>query len=112
MVLKAHVLSGCDVTSKIGTNVSALRHEPEKYLELFGETESFPDDVFRLAEKYLIQLCKSGAKSDTFSDLRAELYTDSVKSLGERQPSSSSIAGHLMRCHYVVRLSLDFLKFS
>ena len=45
VVLMAHVLSGCDVTSKIGTKASALMHEPEKYLEHFGETESFPDDV-------------------------------------------------------------------
>ena len=66
--------------------------------------------MFRLAEKYLIQFCKSGAKSDIFSDLRAEVYTHSGKSLGELPPSSSSIAGHLRRCHYVVRMSLDFLR--
>ena len=56
VVLQAHVLSGCDVTSKIGTKVSVLRHEPEKYLEHFGETETVPDDVFRLAEKYRIHV--------------------------------------------------------
>ena len=72
VVLKDRLLSGCYVASKIGTKASALRHEPEKYLEHFGETESFPDDMFQLAEKYLIHLCKSGANSDTFSDLRAE----------------------------------------
>ena len=37
-VLKAHVLSGCDVTSKVGTKTAALENTHENYLRNFGET--------------------------------------------------------------------------
>ena len=39
IVLKAHVLTGCDVTSKVGTKFRALNSEPEKYLMSFGEMD-------------------------------------------------------------------------
>ena len=36
IILKAHILTGCDVTSKVGTKLAALNSEPELYLESFG----------------------------------------------------------------------------
>ena len=31
IILKSHVLTGCDVTSKVGTKAAALNSEPEQY---------------------------------------------------------------------------------
>ena len=36
-LLKAHILTGCDVTSKIGSKTAAFKACPEKYLYDFGE---------------------------------------------------------------------------
>ena len=39
VLLKAHILTGCDVTSKIGTKSAALKFDPHMYLKFFGENE-------------------------------------------------------------------------
>ena len=39
VLLKAHILTGCDVTSKIGTKSAALKFDPHMYLNFFGENE-------------------------------------------------------------------------
>ena len=39
VLLKAHILTGCDVTSKIGTKNGALKADPQRYLRDFRETE-------------------------------------------------------------------------
>ena len=36
-VMKAHILTGCDVTSKIWTKTAAIKANPESYLHNFGE---------------------------------------------------------------------------
>lgn len=38
-VMKAHILTGCDVTSELGTKSPALKCQPEKYLGQFGNEE-------------------------------------------------------------------------
>jgi len=37
MILKAHILTGSDVTSKVGTKAAALKAQPERYLQDFGQ---------------------------------------------------------------------------
>ena len=46
VILKTHALSVCDVPSKIGTKVSVLKLEPEKYLEIFKENKICIGNVF------------------------------------------------------------------
>lgn len=50
VVLKAHVLTGCDVTSKIGTKAAPLKAKPELYLSHFGEEERLTENTVELAE--------------------------------------------------------------
>ena len=38
-LLKAQVVSGCDVTSKVGTKAAALKNTPENYLQKFCESD-------------------------------------------------------------------------
>ena len=35
--MKAHILAGCDATSKIGTKTASIKASPESYLHNFGE---------------------------------------------------------------------------
>ena len=44
VIMKAHILTGCDVTSKIGTKSAALSCEPERFLQQFGETRMSVED--------------------------------------------------------------------
>ena len=47
IILKTHVLTGCDVTSKIGTKSSAMKINPERFLQAFGVGEPF-DIAFKV----------------------------------------------------------------
>ena len=51
---KANILTGCDVTSKIGSKTAAFKACTEKYLYDFGE--QFHDYRFQMAEKYLVKV--------------------------------------------------------
>ena len=54
VLLKDHILTGSDVTSKIGTKTSALKNNPDQ-LANFGEDELTHLSVLE-AEKYLINV--------------------------------------------------------
>ena len=53
-LLKTHIISGCDVTSKFGTKAAALKIKPEYYLLNFGKSDEMIG--FQEAKKYLVQL--------------------------------------------------------
>ena len=46
------MLTRCDVTSKIGTKFSAMKINPERFLEAFGIGEPF-NAAFKSPEHYL-----------------------------------------------------------
>ena len=52
VVLKAHILTGCDVTSKVGTKAASLKTNPEIYLKEFGELELLQPEIARRAEVF------------------------------------------------------------
>ena len=105
LIMKIHIVSGCDVTSKIGTESAALKKNPDEYLQLFGEKGVDNDLAFKNAEKYLLELLRTGSKCSTFDELRYHFCTMKVKSLNELPPNSLQIQGHLKRCYYVIRLN-------
>ena len=76
VIMKAHILTGCDVTSKVGTKMGALRNDPELYLTQFGEQDYLTRDVTKKAEEYLVKVwqTKAGTKETTFDGLRFESY--------------------------------------
>ena len=54
LIIKAHVLTGCDITSMIGTKVAALKYKPDKYVMTFGDID---DNLsYRNAEQYLVKV--------------------------------------------------------
>ena len=77
MILKAHILTGSDVTSKVGTKTAALKAQPERYLQDFGEN-TFVTDLVQ-AEKYLVNVVHAKSTCATFDELRYNIYTSKNK---------------------------------
>jgi len=73
MIVKAHILTGSDVTSKVGTKAAALKAQPERYLQDFGEN-TFATDLVQ-AEKYLVNVVHAKSTCATFDKLRYNIYT-------------------------------------
>ena len=69
-VLKAHVLSECDVTSEVETKAAALKITHENYLRNFGETNGVRRESFASTESYLVQLLQKNSTCVTFNELR------------------------------------------
>ena len=100
-VIKAHILTGDDCMSKVGTKHAAMVSEPVQYLINFGEAETLTEQDTALAEKYLVSVL-AGARSstivETFDDLRLENYSSASAGIDASLPTSSVIRGHKMRC--------------
>ena len=56
-MIKAHMLTGGDIHSKVGTKHAAVQLNPETYLSHFGESPDLTEDVMALAEEYLVKVC-------------------------------------------------------
>ena len=98
MVLKSFILTGCGMTSKVGTKAAALKASAERFLQDFGE---YDVTIFHNAEKYLVNVIYSRQKCETFDDLRYHQYTMKNTTLTDLPPTSRSIRGHLLRSHSV-----------
>ena len=106
IILKTHVFTRCDVTSKIGTKSSAMKSNPERFLQAFGVGE--PSDIaFKSAERYLVNVIQPRSNCMTFDELRYEMYCTQNKGLSELPPISYSLHGHLLRSHYFVSFCLS-----
>ena len=69
VIIKAHILTGCDITSKIGTKLWVLKCKPEK----FGDIDDSLS--YRNAEQYLVKLLYSSSNCTTFDELFYEIYS-------------------------------------
>ena len=62
-----HSLTGCDITSKIGTKIAALKANPERHLQGFGTTAPITAAMIQQAEKYLVNVVDAKSKVQKFS---------------------------------------------
>ena len=106
VLIKAHILTGNDELSKIGTKIGAISADPTKYLSDFGE--SSVDDDYEKVEKYLVRVWKPQSSCETFNALRFSEYRRSVP-ISELPPTSHSITGHILRALYLIRRSACLL---
>lgn len=114
VIVKAHILTGDDALSKIGTKHAALSCNPEHYLSNFAQSSMLTDENFTEAEKYLVRVwagAKSKSESKTFDQLRVEvqLRATTPKSLDALPPTSSAIHSHIRRAFYCIRKVLCLL---
>ena len=87
IILKAHILTGGDVTSKVGTKVNALKANPAQHLSRFGENDSLLDDV----------AVEVNTEIKKFDQLRYEGHISKKTTLPDLPPTSHSIQMHLCR---------------
>ena len=84
-----HSLTGCDITSKVGTKKAALKAEPDKFLQQFGTVPTLSPSNIRKAELYLVKVLKSSSDYKTFSDLRSEVFHHTKGSSHHNLPPTS-----------------------
>jgi len=83
-----HSLTGCDITSKIGTKKAALQTNPEIHLQGFGMLAEISPVQIQHAERYL-NVVKSGSNASNFTDLRRELFHFSKSTSHQNLPPTS-----------------------
>ena len=94
-----HSLTGCDVTSKIGTKKSALKANPQLLLKNFGTSSSRAE--FKLAEQFLIKVLKNSSAASDFTEFRREDYqTSRGASHMNLPPTSQGLLPHIERSYY------------
>ncbi len=111
-VIKAHVLTGDDCMSKVGTKHAAIVSDPVQYLTNFGEADILSEQDIALAEKYLVHVwagVKSTTTAETFDQLRFETYTSTSAGIDSLPPTSSVIRGHIHRGAYLVKKACQLL---
>jgi len=102
MVLPAlHSLTGGDITSKIGTKKAALQSNPEIHLQGFGTSAEISPVQIQHAERYLVNVVKSGSNASNFTDLRRELFHFSKSTSHQNlSPTSHGLEPHIRRAFF------------
>lgn len=96
-----HSLTGCDITSKVGTKKAALKAEPEKLLGHFGDSTALSQATLKNAEHYLVKVLRRASDAKNFSDLRTEIFHCSKDSSHHNlPPTSKGILPHIQRALY------------
>ena len=86
MLSALHSLTGCDITSKVGTKKAALKAEPEKFLRHFGKSPTTVPSVLNDAEQYLVKVINKKSQATTFTELCKEIYHFSKSSSHQNLP--------------------------
>ncbi|KAL8619946.1 hypothetical protein ACOMHN_015228 [Nucella lapillus] len=111
-LIKAHILTGDDCMSKVGTKYAAMTADPVQHLTNFGETDSLSEQDEALAEKYLVHVwagVKSRTTAETFNQLRVENYTSATAGIDSLPPTSSVIRGYIHRGAFLVHKACHLL---
>ena len=96
-----HSLTGCDITSKVGTKKSALKANPVTYLTGFGISHCLDDHVAQQAEEYLVHVIYLGCKLSNFDELRVHQFRH-LKSSSHQNlpPTTQGLKPHIYRAFY------------
>ena len=108
MLLVLHILTGCDVTSKIGTKAFAYKYISNK-LSAFAATEVLTDEAVKVAEKYLVQVANHCDDCKTLDEIRYKYYMKKRKSIIELPPTSRTINNHIFWPFYIIKLCRSLL---
>ena len=107
-----HSLTGCDVTSKVGTKKAALKASPETYLPGFGVTSTLQNHSIQNAESFLVKVLKYNSAASNFTDLRKDIFysnTSKSTSLQSLPPTSQGLLPHIRRAFYSTYLAIHSL---
>lgn len=111
VLIKVHILTGCDSTSKIGTKQAAMKQNVAQILKDFGEVSGEGSDIFAEIEAFLVRVWKHTAKESTFDELRYSEFKRTGQ-MDHLPPTSSSIHGHIRRSLFLIRENINLLNTS
>lgn len=95
-----HSLTGCDITSKVGTKKAALHANPSTHLASFGSLPLTDTDI-SAAETFLVNVLNKNSNKKNFNELRVHLFNTSAdKSLWNLPPTSVGLLPHIKRAFY------------
>ncbi|KAG1674175.1 FAD-dependent oxidoreductase domain-containing protein 2 [Nymphon striatum] len=104
-----HSLTGCDITSKIGTKKAALKANPETHLQGFG-TSPPSVTVIQHSETYLLHVVDNRSKSRSFDQLRTQLFHFSKSASHQNlPPTSQGLKPHIYRAFYNAYITMHIL---
>ena len=105
-----HSLTGCDITSKIGTKKAALKANPERHLQGFGTTAPITAAMIQQAEKYLVNVVDAKSKSRNFQELRANQFCFcKARTHQNLPPTSEGLKPHIQRAYYNAYTTMHIL---
>ena len=82
VLLAAHIGTGCDTLSRIGTKLAALNAILEMYLDGFGQAGELTVERVKKCEEYLVQVQKLNSDCTTYFDaLRVLKYKKMIQFL-------------------------------
>ena len=94
-------LTGCDITSKVGTKKAALKAQPQMLLKHFGKSPNLSEQMVKNTEVYLIKVLKPQSDARNFSEYRSEVFHHTkASSLQNLPPTSQGISPHIKRSLY------------
>jgi hypothetical protein len=116
VLLKAHLGTGADYISKIGTKKGCLNANPEIALKDFGESSDLTGEEIQAGEQYLVKVASNSRGKNctaiTFDELRV-LTWKRTSSVLELEPTSHSIReGHIRRWWYLYKVCSDLLEMN
>ena len=94
-----HALTGCDITSKVGTKSAAFQAAMKCGYELLysNRKSEISNQMILLAEKFLVGRISKSSERNNFDDIRLETYHQKLFQLNLEKlpPTSSSIHIHI-----------------
>ena len=108
-ILSAHLATGSDHLSQVGSKRCALTADPEKSLCNFGKTAILDEDQLKVAEEYLVNVLSSSNGVKTFDELRVQVHKKTDSALGLPPTSYSIRNGHIRRWWYLLKESSNLL---
>ena len=105
LLLKAHVLTGCDINSEFRSKLFVVKNNLENFLLHFSNS-TLGNDSFLEAKNYYVKVVESLLK------LRYRLWFSREKLIAELPLKSRSVEVHMQRWHHVVNLceKLSYLQ--
>ena len=103
-LLAAHLGTGCDTLSRVGTQLGALNSIPEMYLEGLGKGD-LNERQLKKCEQYLVKVSKLNTECKTFDSLR-EFQHRNNEPIFDLAPTSFliiNINGHILRWFFLFK---------
>ena len=105
-----HSLTGCDITSKIGTKKAALKADPKIHLHGFGTTTTLTSATIRRAEQYLVNVVDVGSKCSNFQELREHQFHFSKSLSHQNLPPTSQDPTSIMHSTTHTPLCMSWMR--